>query len=727
MNLRKTGAILEAVLLLAAIGYGRQETGSSRGEILQRAMDAYLKDSGLVGVSAAVIFPDGTMWKGATGISHPGVPLTTDMLFDIASVAKQFQAVLALKLAEEGAMALDDPLEKWFPPYPQVDGKITIRQLLSMTSGIDDFVADPKSPWGAGYQNIEFEKIWTLDEILGLVGEPNFNPGEASSYSNTNYVVLKHVIEKAARTKQTILCEERLLKPYRLDHTLVDFSKPVPANRPIAHGWLDARGDGNLVDVSGHSLNWAISIAPMLVYSTPADLVKWVDALFHKKTVLSEESLKAMLTFSGPVRGEPLMKGYGLGVADINVGALLPKWEGLRCYGHLGNQIGYSTFAAYFPDHGLSLAMTFSRGCDQDADRAAGAFAAGVFDALFEDLGLGGSEPPRSAQAPAAENAKVGLTSIAPEDAGWSSQKLGEAKAFAAKINSAAVMVLYDGQIFVSWGNVEKKYRLHSIRKPLLSALYGIYWGRGKVRLDATLEELGIDDIPPGLTKEEKQAKVSDLLQSCSGVYHEAAAETREMAGVRPARGSHPPGAFYYYNNWDFNALGTIFEKMTGAKIFEAFKKEIADPIGMEDFSLDDCGYSYEENKSRHPAYNFRMSARDLARLGVLYQKNGSWNGKQIIPRDWIEISTAAQATVSEERGVGYGYMWNVIKPGMTFSNMIFDGHGGFFHTGVGIHALAVLPDAKLVYVYRYDTDGEFQDPGDATIQLAAMIMKARL
>jgi len=332
-----------------------------------------------------------------------------------------------------------------------------------------------------------------------------------------------------------------------------------------------------------------------------------------------------------------------------------------------------------------------------------------------------------SAGALQSQDRNTGLESIAPEAAGWSSQKLEEAKSFAEKINSAAVMMLSDGKVLISWGNVAKKYRVHSIRKPFLSALIGIYVGRGKINLDATLEVLGIDDIPPALTKEEKQATVRDLLKSRSGVYHEAAAETRDMAAGRPQRGSHPPDTFYYYNNWDFNALGTIFEKVTGAKIFEAFKKEIADPIGMEDFRLDDGEYAFEKDKSKHPAYAFRMSARDMARFGLLYQRKGDWNGRQIIPADWIEQSTTAYSSVSEEMGVGYGYMWNVVKPGSAFSNLIFDGQAAFYHTGVGIHTLAVLPAQKLVYVYRYDTDGEFQDPGDATIQLVAMIMQARL
>jgi len=315
---------------------------------------------------------------------------------------------------------------------------------------------------------------------------------------------------------------------------------------------------------------------------------------------------------------------------------------------------------------------------------------------------------------------------VVPEEVGWSSEKLEEAKAFAEKINSAAVMVLYDGKVFISWGNVDKNYKCHSLRKPFLSALYGIYRMRGKIDLNSTLEELNIDDIPPPLSKEEKKATVRDLLKSRSGVYHEAAAEAQVMIDTRPVRGSHPPNTFYYYNNWDFNALGTIFEQETGAKIFEAFKKEIADPIGMEDFSVENCQYFYEEDKSKHPSYSFRMSARDMARFGLLYLRKGNWNGRQIIPQEWIDESTQAYSTVSEEMGVGYGYMWNVAKPKGPFAQL-FDEHNAFFHTGIGIHTLAVIPGLKLVYIYRYDTDGPFQDPGNATIQLVSLIMNARV
>jgi D-alanyl-D-alanine carboxypeptidase len=378
------------LLMAAVIGSCQQnrKQGASIGPALQAAMDESIKNSGAIGVSAAVIFPDGQMWAGTSGISHEGVPLTTDMLFDIASVQKNLQAALALKLIEEGVIALDDPLGKWLPPSPNIDGAITIRQLLNLTSGIDDFVGDSKSPFRIGYINIDFEKMWTWEEIQAVfIGEPSFDPGARCEYSSTNYIVLRHIIEKAAQSKQSVLLEDRLLKPNHLDHTLADFSKPVPANMPIAHGWFDTDGDGAAEDISGNSLNWVVSLAPMLVYSTPSDMVKWIDALYNKKTVLKEETLKEMLDFVGPVQGEPLMKGYGLGVVDIDIGTLYPRWERVRVYGHLGSQFGYMTFVGYFPDYGVSLAFMINRGCDGASERAITTVGGPVLDVLLRHMG----------------------------------------------------------------------------------------------------------------------------------------------------------------------------------------------------------------------------------------------------------------------------------------------------------------------------------------------------
>ena len=311
------------------------------------------------------------------------------------------------------------------------------------------------------------------------------------------------------------------------------------------------------------------------------------------------------------------------------------------------------------------------------------------------------------------------LEYVVPEEIGWSSVKLEEAENYAEQIGSAAVMALYEGKVFFSWGKIKQKYLIHSIRKPFLCALYGIYVKRGLIDLDKSLDELGIDDIPPDLTSIEKQATVRDLLMSRSGVYHEAAAEAQVMIRTRPERGSHAPGTFFYYNNWDFNVLGTIFEKQTGKKIFEAFKEEIADPIGMQDFLLSDCRYQYEGKKSKHPAYHFRMTARDMTRFGLLYQNKGKYGDLQIIPSEWIAESTTSYS-INNLDGDGYGYMWSIIPEEAGLGN-------GFYHTGTGVHLLAVLPDTKLVLVHRVDTDKNFDITWNEIRQLMYMIGEARI
>jgi len=254
------------------------------------------------------------------------------------------------------------------------------------------------------------------------------------------------------------------------------------------------------------------------------------------------------------------------------------------------------------------------------------------------------------------------------EEAGFSSSGLEEAGELFSGTGAAAVFVVYKGKVLASWGDISGQYQCHSVRKSFLSALYGIHVAADNIDLQATLEELNIDDDPP-LTEAEKRAKVIYLLKSRSGVYHAAAAETQEMKDMRPERGSHAPDTFWYYNNWDFNALGTIFEQETSTRIFEEFKRRIADPIGMQDFRLSDCLYFYELEYSIHPAYVFRMSARDRARFGQLFLQEGRWGDQQIIPKAWVRQSTATHsADVGDPFGVpeglGYGYMWWTVAKG---------------------------------------------------------------
>src|SRR5579862_3164226 len=239
------------------------------------------------------------------------------------------------------------------------------------------------------------------------------------------------------------------------------------------------------------------------------------------------------------------------------------------------------------------------------------------------------------------------------EKAGWSKEKLAAARQFAEtdSIHTSAVVIVQGGEVVDQWGDFDKKIDAYSIRKSLLSALYGIYCSEGMIDVNETLEQLGIDDSPDPLTKEEKQARILDLLRARSGVYHLVDFETASMTKNRPARGSHAPGTFWYYNNWDFNVLGTIFEKKTGLKIGQAFYERIAKPIGMQDFQPNDVFY-FGGSTSIYPTYHFEITARDLARFGLLYLRRGRWGSKQIVPEAWVEKSSHA-TEMAKSNGVG--------------------------------------------------------------------------
>jgi CubicO group peptidase (beta-lactamase class C family) len=314
----------------------------------------------------------------------------------------------------------------------------------------------------------------------------------------------------------------------------------------------------------------------------------------------------------------------------------------------------------------------------------------------------------------------VEWTAISSPDAyGWSDGALDRAQAFSDSIGSHSVVVVDHGAVVRQWGDVTENLVVQSVRKSFMSALYGIAWRDGLVDLDATLDELGIDDRAPSLTDAEKQATVEHLLQSRSGVYHVAAAEGAGQVLRRPDRGSHPPGTYFYYNNWDFNVLGTILRDLTGEDTYDALYEHFAIPLQMQEFTPANGTYSWYA-ASEHPAYMFSMSARDMARFGVLFANWGRWRNEWIVPRQWVERSIARYSDASETWPAwDYGYMWWIGKVDA------FDGHLLYAARGGGGHGIYVVPAMKVVVVHRvsYDTwRGRWADV-DA---LVLMILAAR-
>src|SRR5882724_6670292 len=123
-----------------------------------------------------------------------------------------------------------------------------------------------------------------------------------------------------------------------------------------------------------------------------------------------------------------------------------------------------------------------------------------------------------------------------PAKHGWSAEKLKAALDFAKASHSSAIQIVQDGLIVDQFGDVDKKISSYSVRKSLISALYGIYSAEGVIDINQTLEQLGIDDSPDPLTKEEKKARIVDILRARSGVYHPVDFESPAQKKFRPAR-----------------------------------------------------------------------------------------------------------------------------------------------------------------------------------------------
>ena len=289
-----------------------------------------------------------------------------------------------------------------------------------------------------------------------------------------------------------------------------------------------------------------------------------------------------------------------------------------------------------------------------------------------------------------------------PTRVGWSKAGLDSVQALISRMNSSAMVVVEHGKIVYSYGDLTAQSYLASVRKSILSMLYGIEIARGHIDTSKTLAALHIDDVG-GLLPREKEATVQDLLGARSGVYH-MASYPGDFLAEAPPRGSEPHGTYQLYSNWDFNVLGTIFERETGRNIFDAIEQELARPIHMQDWRRDLQRKEGDSTRSIHPAYPIFLTTRDMARIGLLMLHQGSWNGKQIVPRDWVEKSTHIITPVSElnpsfiRRGrAGYGYLWWVLDG--PWNNGPYEGaYSGFGAIG---QYITVIPKLDIVVAHK--------------------------
>ncbi|MEO8446813.1 MAG: serine hydrolase [bacterium] len=351
--MKKIFSICLAIIIL--IGFSQNISAavfdSAYAQILQSKIEQFKSSFALVGISAAAYVPGQGMWVGSSGISSSDSDrLSTDMVFGAGSITKNFISTIILQLAEVDSLNLNDSVGKWLPPYTNVTGSATLRQLLDHSSGIYNVTDNPNF---VSAISSNLSRFWTIEEVLngGYLLSPYFNPGAAFHYSNTNYMLLGMIITKIMKTNLTEQFRQRFYSPYNLNESFFEFDDSVTS--PFAHNWADVTGDGVIDDaffLPKTSLN-SSTIGAGGVIANPENLVRWLNVLYGGK-VLNNTSLSQMLTFrNASIAGA---NGYGLGTMRYSI-------AGRNCYGHGGNTWGYTSVMIYDPVDSISIAIMMNK------------------------------------------------------------------------------------------------------------------------------------------------------------------------------------------------------------------------------------------------------------------------------------------------------------------------------------------------------------------------------
>ncbi len=316
---------------------------------LQSALESAI-DAGVPGVAMAIRDRDG-VWEGTAGFADlgRGTPMESCHRTRIASVTKTFVAATVLRLVDQGRLELDATLAESLPErrhqIPNAD-RITVRQLLSHTSGVYNFL------------DVELvlelfnrpSRTWTVAECFEhAVGrDPQFEPGTDWAYSNTNYILLGWIIESVTGMPHEDVMREEFFEPLDLRQTSYRVDDFDVAG--VVHGYFDLFGDRALVDSTESYANLCIGPDGGMI-SSAHDILVFFDHLFGEEDLLTSASMAQMRPFVAT--GDPTFPSYGLGIETWGEGERL-------AYGHGGHEFGYRTFAYYFPAQDLTFVAWFN-------------------------------------------------------------------------------------------------------------------------------------------------------------------------------------------------------------------------------------------------------------------------------------------------------------------------------------------------------------------------------
>jgi len=270
--------------------------------------------------------------------AETGAVCTPRTRFQIASVSKQFAAAAVMLLAESGMVALDEPVERWFPGALPQWRQVTLHHLLTHTAGIahwgDAPGFDPSQPMTPGQRLALIQQAPLLTE-----------PGTRWHYSSPGYLLVGEIVERASGQPYRDFLTERILVPLELTSTTVG---SAPAGAPIARGYRD----GQPVPP------WELSAMPGTgdICSTIGDLARYTIAV-HSGSLLTGSSLRALRTAHTPLSGDQGFSDDWLAGDGYGYGYFIGRIGGHAAYFHPGDNPGYQSFNAWLPGPAASIVI----------------------------------------------------------------------------------------------------------------------------------------------------------------------------------------------------------------------------------------------------------------------------------------------------------------------------------------------------------------------------------
>lgn len=327
--------LLHALFLLQSSASATTPDAARADAIVQQA----LQGERAVGISVAVMRGSEMTYSKAYGFADLEFEVEADeqTMFRIGSLTKQFTAAAILRLAERGKLAVDDPLTKFLPDYPTHGHEITLRHLLTHTSGVHSYTA-----LGREWALVQAREL-SDDELVALWRDLplDFAPGARWSYSNSGYYLLGMVIEKVSGSSYADFLRETFFEPLELSRTRYDSNFEVIPNRAQGYAFEEGRlWNDRLLGMSQPGAAGGLM-------STASDLVRWQHALVTGKVVTPESYLEMTTPF---LLDDGHETGYGMGL-------LLETHVGQPCVWHGGSIPGFHSVLLHFPGEELSIGV----------------------------------------------------------------------------------------------------------------------------------------------------------------------------------------------------------------------------------------------------------------------------------------------------------------------------------------------------------------------------------